>query len=175
MSESRSSESRDFGYGIISSESRSSESRDFDYRIISSESRASESRVSDYSGPSFKKVIPETKSVHYGAIQEEPIYNSLEDIDTLLSKLEEEKIECIKTPGIQSELSRREKLILELKELRKQAMVRKQEEEALTKLKSSNLELEHAVEKIRKFIRPTSSSGGWFESSGESHDGESNW
>lgn len=164
------------------SESRnsSSESRRCVYipRTTSSESRnvSSESR---YNTP--------TRSIERQPIvsNAKPEYNNLDDIDTLIARLESEMPKNTSvSPKVNSAYESRRKKIEELRELQKQAREEQERqrqitkaEEALPHIQEGNDELDEAIAQIRQLVKkPNPEPRGYtFWDDGESHDGESRW
>ena len=112
-------------------------------------------------------------------------YNNLEDIDSLIEKLESEMLNIASNnPKINQALSQRKQKIGELKRLRDEAKRRTEEEEVLRMLERSNSELDDAISSVKKLVRKpaipkknyASSSYPSYNSSSESHNsGESRW
>lgn len=147
------------------SESRNnSESRGYGYVSVSSESRNT--------GESKREVIKIR-------------YNNLDDIDSLIEKLERE-MPTIQSnnPRINQALEQRRQKIEELKRLRDEARRESEEEKQLRMLEQSNDELDVVIGNVKKLVRKpanpkkesTRSSYTSYSSSSESHDsGESRW
>lgn len=112
-------------------------------------------------------------------------YNNLEDIDSLIEKLESEMPNITSNnPKINQALSQRKQKIEELKRLRDEAKRRTEEEDVLKMLERSNSELDDAISSVKKLVRKpavpkknyASSNYTSYNSSSESHNsGESRW
>ncbi len=161
------------------SESRnsSSESRRSIYtpRTTSSESRSvnSESR--------YMRSTPITTPVS----NPKPEYNNLDDIDTLIARLESEMPKNTSvSPKVNSAYESRRKKIEELRELQRQAREEQERQRQITKaeailphIQEGNNELDEAIAQIRQLVKkPNPEPRGYtFWDDGESHDGESRW
>lgn len=112
-------------------------------------------------------------------------YNKLEDIDSLIEKLEREMpVITSNNFRINQALERRRQKIEELKRLRDEVMIDLEEEKQLRMLEESNDELDSVIDDVKKMIKKpeksknnvTLSSYSSCNYSSESHDlGESRW
>jgi len=175
MSESRNnSESRGSRY-TPSYVSRPSESRDTGESrcSYSSNNFSSESRNDSESRYDSRGQVNNTR------------YNNLDDIDSLIEKLEREMPNIqSNNPRINQALEQRRQKIEELKRLRDEARRESEEEKQLRMLEQSNDELDDVIGNLKKLVRkPTkpknnsiSASYSSYDYSSESHDsGESRW
>ena len=175
MSESRNnSESRGSRY-TSTYVSRSSESRDTGESrySISTNNFSSESRNNSESRCDSRGQVNNTR------------YNNLDDIDSLIEKLEREMPTITSNnPRINQALEQRRQKIEELKRLRDEARRESEEEKQLRMLEQSNDELDVVIGNVKKLVRKpanpkkesTRSSYTSYSSSSESHDsGESRW
>ena len=169
MSESRNnSESRGCGY-TPSYVSRPSESRD-----------TGESRFG-YSNNNFSN---EGRNDSRGQVNNTR-YNNLDDIDSLIEKLEREMPTITSNnPRINQALEQRRKKIEELKRLRDEAKRELEEEKQLRMIEQSNDELDEVIDNVKQLVRkPTEPQNNSTHTSyfswgypSESHDsGESRW
>lgn len=175
MSESRNnSESRGSRY-TSTYVSRPSESRETGESrcSYSSNNFSSESRNDNESRYDSREQVNNTR------------YNNLDDIDSLIEKLERE-MPTIKSnnPRINQALEQRRQKIEELKRLREEAKRKLEEEKQLRMLEQSNDELDDVIANVKKLVRKpmkikNNSTCSSYSSSGyssESHDlGESRW
>ena len=175
MSESRNnSESRESRY-TPSYVFRPSESRD-----------TGESRFS-YSSNNFSSESRNDSDSRYDSRGQanNTRYNNLDDIDSLIEKLEREMPTITSNnPRINQALEKRRQKIEELKRLRDEAKRESEEEKQLRMLEQSNDELDVVIGNVKKLVRKpantkkefTRSSYTSYSSSSESHDsGESRW
>lgn len=175
MSESRNnSESRGSRY-TSTYVSRSSESRDTGESrySISTNNFSSESRNNSESRCDSRGQVNNTR------------YNNLDDIDSLIEKLEREMPTITSNnPRINQALEQRRQKIEELKRLRDEARRESEEEKQLRMLEQSNDELDDIIGSAKKLVRKPSkpknnstySSYFSYDYSSESHDsGESRW
>ena len=175
MSESRNnSESRGSRY-TSTYVSRSSESRDTGESrySISTNNFSSESRNNSESRCDSRGQVNNTR------------YNNLDDIDSLIEKLEREMPTITSNnPRINQALEQRRQKIEELKRLRDEARRESEEEKQLRMLEQSNDELDDIIGSVKKLVRKPSkpknnstySSYFSYDYSSESHDsGESRW
>ena len=112
-------------------------------------------------------------------------YNNLDDIDSLIEKLEREMPTITSNnPRINQALEQRRQKIEELKRLRDEARRESEEEKQLRMLEQSNDELDDIIGSVKKLVRKPSkpknnstySSYSSYDYSSESHDsGESRW
>lgn len=112
-------------------------------------------------------------------------YNNLEDIDSLIEKLEREMPNIKSTnPRINKVLDERHEKIEELKRLRNRIEREREEEKLIRKLEESNNELDNIINDVKKLIKePTKEKEDYEEtirfvrdSDGESHfSAESRW
>ena len=136
-------------------------------------SRASESRNNSESRCDSRGQVNNTR------------YNNLDDIDSLIEKLEREMPTITSNnPRINQALEQRRQKIEELKRLRDEARRESEEEKQLRMLEQSNDELDVVIGNVKKLVRKpanpkkesTRSSYTSYSSSSESHDsGESRW
>lgn len=142
------------------SESRNnSESRGYGYVSVSSESRNT--------GESKREVIKIR-------------YNNLDDIDSIIEKLEREMpASTSNNPRINEALEKRRQKIEELKKLAEEAKVKLEEEKQLKMLEQSNNELDCIIynmkQMVKKTIKPNSSYLPYNFSSESHGSGESRW
>lgn len=142
------------------SESRNnSESRGYGYVSVSSESRNT--------GESKREVIKIR-------------YNNLDDIDSIIEKLEREMpTSTSNNPRINEALEKRRQKIEELKKLAEEAKVKLEEEKQLKMLEQSNDELDCIIynmkQMVKKLIKPNSSYSSYNFSSESHGSGESRW
>ena len=172
MSESRNnSESRGSRY-TSTYVSRSSESRDTGESrySISTNNFSSESRNNSESRCDSRGQVNNTR------------YNNLDDIDSLIEKLEREMPTITSNnPRINQALEQRRQKIEELKRLRDEARRESEEEKQLRMLEQSNDELDDIIGSVKKLVRtpskPKNNSTYYsYDYSSESHDsGESRW
>ena len=175
MSESRNnSESRGSRY-TSTYVSRSSESRDTGESrySISTNNFSSESRNNSESRCDSRGQVNNTR------------YNNLDDIDSLIEKLEREMPTITSNnPRINQALEQRRQKIEELKRLRDEARRESEEEKQLRMLEQSNDELDDIIGSVKILVRKPSkpknnstySSYFSYDYSSESHDsGESRW
>ncbi len=111
--------------------------------------------------------------------------NNLDDIDSLIEKLEREMPTITSNnPRINQALEQRRQKIEELKRLRDEARRESEEEKQLRMLEPSNDELDNVIGNVKKLVRKPSKpkkdstrpSYSSYSSSSESHDsGESRW
>lgn len=111
--------------------------------------------------------------------------NNLDDIDSLIEKLEREMPTITSNnPRINQALEQRRQKIEELKRLRDGARRESEEEKQLRMLEPSNDELDNVIGNVKKLVRKPSKpkkdstrpSYSSYSSSSESHDsGESRW
>lgn len=182
-----SSESRDCGeshvtsYGSYggTSESRSSESRTTP--VVKSYSTVSESRVpSESCFPVLNSQISSTSKVKTGRKVEDANvpekYNSFEDIDTLIEKLELTLpiLEGLQSRGKQysQSLKRRQAQIEKLRQIKEERIISEIEQESDT--------FDEQIEEVKKLTKkptqpPIYSSYDYDWDGSESHDGESRW
>lgn len=177
MSESRNnSESRGRGY-ISSYVSSSSESRDLkesrcDYSInsFSSESRESRYNPSYVSSPSESRDLKESRcgySINSFSSENKKEnmdksdskgqanntrYNNLEDVDSLIEKLEGEGTITSDNPIVNEALKQRIQKIEELKRLREAAKRAIEAEKQLKMLEKSNKELDAAISSVKNLV-----------------------
>lgn len=136
-------------------------------------SRASESRNNSESRCDSRGQVNNTR------------YNNLDDIDSLIEKLEREMPTITSNnPRINQALEQRRQKIEELKRLRDEARRESEEEKRLRMLEQSNDELDDIIGSVKKLVRKPSkpknnstySSYSSYDYSSESHDsGESRW
>lgn len=188
--ESRSSESRGYGYSSYGSygESRSSESRVSypSYGGLSSESRVS-SESHPYSDSSESRVSSVSQQVQ--SVGARPQYNCLEDIDRLIEELEaKEPNNVAGFERLQQAWDKRSKKLEELKKLRDEARRVIEEEKSVQSVEQDNEQLDGAIDGIKrlikkreipskpKYTKPSASSSYSYYDSSESRDsGESRW
>ena len=197
MSESRnSSESRECiyapSYGFESSESRDiGESRECryvpSYASESNESReAGESRCNYSNNDFFVESRNGNENIYDSRGQvNNTRYNNLDDIDSLIEKLEREMPTITSNnPKINQALEERRQKIEELKRLIDEAKRELEEEKQLRMLEESNAELDDAISKVKKLIKKpanpidisTRPRSYGFDYSSESHNSyESRW
>ena len=170
MSESRNNnESRGSRY-TPSYVSRPSESRD-----------TGESRCS-YSSNNFSSESRNDSESRYdsrGQINNNR-YNNLDDIDSIIEKLEREMpTSTSNNPRINEALEKRRQKIEELKKLAEEAKVKLEEEKQLKMLEQSNDELDCIIynmkQMVKKPIKPNSSYSSYNFSSESHGSGESRW
>lgn len=118
-----------------------------------SESRnKGESRGYEYT-PSYVSVSGESRNNSSNQVNDSK-YNNLDDIDTLIEKLEKEKIETTcDNSQIQAQISKRKQKIEQLKNLRKQANEAREKAEILEKIKADNQELDEAIRSTKQLIK----------------------
>ena len=159
--ESRSSESRyssnsysnTYSSAYSSESSAPSESRRKRSTRRSSES-ANESRTLISSESSFPNVSSESRSTVTKKTNPRQQYNSLDDIDRLIKRLEK-STDAIPTSNtrVNEVLDERKRKIEELKELVKTARQEQEEEALLRQLQEENLDIDNAISSINKGLR----------------------
>lgn len=156
------------------SESRNSESRNYGFVYNrGSESRGNESRTRN------TPVYPTFSSAKLKK-SEQSKYNDLDSIDELIERLEKEiPMNTSVSERVNSAYAARRRKIEELKKLQQQAreeQERQQQiakaEEELSSIEQGNNELDAAIAKVKKMIKPSESS---YYGSGESRSSESRW
>ena len=131
--------------------------------------------------------MPFSRGVTQHPIQSnpKPNYNNLDDIDTLIARLESEmpKNSSV-SPKVNSAYESRRKKLEELRNLQKQAREEQERqrqiakaEEVLPHIQQGNDELDSAIEQIKQMVKkPTPEIRGYtYWDDGESHNGESRW
>ncbi len=195
--ESRSSESRGYGYSSYGSygESRSSESRSSESRVsypsyggVSSESRVS-SESHEYLGSAESRVSGESRQVQVTG-GGRPQYNCLEDIDRLIEELEaKEPNNVAGFERLQKAWDKRSKKLAELKKLRDEARRVIEEEKSVQRVEQDSEQLDGAIDGIKRLIKKreipsreskpkkasSPSSYSYYDSSESRDSGESRW
>lgn len=116
---------------------------------------------------------------------QKPSYNNLDDIDSLIARLESEMPKNTSVSSkVNSAYDSRRRKIEELRKLQQQAREEQERqrqiskaEEVLPHIQEGNDELDAAIEQIKQMVKkPNPEPRGYiYWDDGESHDGESRW